>query len=74
MAEPLATIMPVGMLFVSSIGVVSHHWTGNTDDAHIITGAQVIVDTCRRILGRKARRQLIRQPDRAQNRMIEVMA
>ena len=50
-AQMLATIMPAGMLFVPSIGGVSHHWTENTSDADIVTGAQVFVDACRRILG-----------------------
>lgn len=49
-AQMLATIMPAGMLFVPSIGGVSHHWTENTADADIVTGAQVFVDACRRIL------------------------
>ena len=49
-AQVLATIMPAGMLFVPSIGGVSHHWSENTDDADIITGAQVFVDACRRLL------------------------
>jgi len=49
-AQVLATIMPAGMLFVPSISGVSHHWTENTADADIITGAQVFVDACRRIL------------------------
>jgi beta-ureidopropionase / N-carbamoyl-L-amino-acid hydrolase len=50
-AQMLATIMPAGMLFVPSIGGISHHWTENTADADIVTGAQVFVDACRRILG-----------------------
>ncbi|MBR0714703.1 Zn-dependent hydrolase [Bradyrhizobium liaoningense] len=49
-AQMLATIMPAGMLFVPSIGGISHHWTENTDDADIVTGAKVFVDACRRIL------------------------
>lgn len=49
-AQMLATIMPAGMLFVPSIGGVSHHWTENTADADIVTGAQVFVDACLRIL------------------------
>ena len=51
-AQMLATIMPAGMLFVPSIGGISHHWTENTADADIVTGAQVFVDACRRILNR----------------------
>lgn len=49
-AQMLATIMPAGMLFVPSIGGISHHWTENTADADIVTGAQVFVDACLRIL------------------------
>ena len=49
-AQVLATIMPAGMLFVPSIGGISHHWTENTDDADIVTGAKVFVDACRRLL------------------------
>jgi len=49
-AQVLATIMPAGMLFVPSIGGISHHWTENTDDADIVAGAEVFVETCRRLL------------------------
>ena len=49
-AQILATIMPAGMLFVPSIGGISHHWNENTGDADIVTGAQVFVETCRRLL------------------------
>ena len=51
-AQILATIMPAGMLFVPSIGGISHHWTENTDDADIVTGARVFVESCRRLLTR----------------------
>ncbi|QDF39501.1 Zn-dependent hydrolase [Bradyrhizobium symbiodeficiens] len=50
-AQMLATVMPAAMLFVPSIGGISHHWTENTADADIVTGAEVYVDACRRILG-----------------------
>jgi N-carbamoyl-L-amino-acid hydrolase len=49
-AQILATIMPAGMLFVPSIGGISHHWSENTGDADIVTGAQVFVEACRRLL------------------------
>ena len=49
-AQMLATVMPAGMLFVPSIGGVSHHWTENTADADIVRGAQVFVEACRRLL------------------------
>jgi N-carbamoyl-L-amino-acid hydrolase len=49
-AQVLATIMPAGMLFVPSIGGISHHWSENTADADIIIGAEVFVEACRRLL------------------------
>jgi N-carbamoyl-L-amino-acid hydrolase len=49
-AQILARIMPAGMLFVPSIGGVSHHWTENTADEDIVTGARVYVEACRRLL------------------------
>jgi N-carbamoyl-L-amino-acid hydrolase len=49
-AQILATIMPAGMLFVPSIGGISHHWNENTEDADIVRGAEVFVETCRRLL------------------------
>jgi beta-ureidopropionase / N-carbamoyl-L-amino-acid hydrolase len=49
-AQILASIMPVGMLFVPSIGGISHHWSENTEDADIVTGAQVFVEACWRLL------------------------
>jgi len=56
--------MPAGMLFVPSIGGISHHWSENTDDADIVTGAQVFVETCRRLLaGNPPRAQVKSVPD-----------
>ena len=49
-AQVLATVMPAGMMFVPSIGGISHHWSENTGDADIVTGAQVFVEACRRLL------------------------
>ncbi|WP_407156812.1 Zn-dependent hydrolase [Bradyrhizobium sp. STM 3557] len=51
-AQFLSAIMPAGMLFVPSIGGISHHWTENTADDDIVTGAEVFVETCRRLLSR----------------------
>jgi beta-ureidopropionase / N-carbamoyl-L-amino-acid hydrolase len=51
-AQVLATIMPAGMLFVPSVGGISHHWSENTDDADIVAGAEVFVEACRRLLMR----------------------
>jgi N-carbamoyl-L-amino-acid hydrolase len=53
-AQVLATIMPAGMMFVPSIGGISHHWSENTSDADIVTGAQVFVEACRRLLAESA--------------------
>jgi N-carbamoyl-L-amino-acid hydrolase len=38
------------MLFVPSIGGISHHWSENTGDADIISGAQIFVESCRLLL------------------------
>lgn len=49
-AQFLAQVMPAGMLFVPSIGGISHHWTENTSDDDIVTGAHVFVAACARLL------------------------
>jgi N-carbamoyl-L-amino-acid hydrolase len=43
-AQMLARIMPASMLFVPSIGGISHHWTENTSDEDLVLGAEVYVD------------------------------
>ncbi len=40
-AQYLARIMPSVMMFVPSIGGISHHWSENTSDEDLILGAQV---------------------------------
>ena len=40
-AQVLSTQMPAAMMFVPSIGGISHHWTENTSDDDIVLGAQV---------------------------------
>lgn len=47
-AQYLARIMPAAMLFVPSIGGVSHHWTENTADADLVLGAQVYAEAVAR--------------------------
>jgi N-carbamoyl-L-amino-acid hydrolase len=42
--------MPSGMMFVPSIGGISHHWTENTSDADIMLGAEVYVAAVARML------------------------
>lgn len=43
-AQYLARIMPASMLFVPSIGGISHHWTENTSDEDLVIGARAYVD------------------------------
>jgi N-carbamoyl-L-amino-acid hydrolase len=43
-AQWLARKLPAAMMFVPSIGGISHHWTENTSDADIALGAQVFTD------------------------------
>ncbi len=43
-AQYLARVMPAAMLFVPSIGGISHHWTEDTAEEDIVLGAQVFAD------------------------------
>lgn len=49
-AQVLARRLPAAMLFVPSIGGISHHWTENTTDADIVLGCQVLSDAAAAIL------------------------
>ena len=49
-AQVLSKVMPAGMLFVPSIGGISHHWTENTSDEDIVRGAQAFVTACASLL------------------------
>jgi N-carbamoyl-L-amino-acid hydrolase len=49
-AQFLARVMPASMMFVPSIGGISHHWTENTSDDDIVLGAQVFCDAAARML------------------------
>ncbi len=49
-AQLLARRMPAAMLFVPSIGGISHHFTENTADADIALGCQVFADAAAKIL------------------------
>jgi len=40
-AQNMARHLPSGMLFIPSIGGISHHWSENTSDDDIIAGARV---------------------------------
>jgi len=50
-AQFLARVMPAAMLFVPSIGGISHHWTEDTSDADIVLGCQVMASAVAEILG-----------------------
>ena len=41
---------PVAMLFVPSIGGISHHWAEDTREADLVLGLLVLDDAARRIL------------------------
>jgi N-carbamoyl-L-amino-acid hydrolase len=49
-AQFLAKAMPAGMLFVPSIGGISHHWSEDTDEADIVLGCQVMSDAVAALL------------------------
>jgi beta-ureidopropionase / N-carbamoyl-L-amino-acid hydrolase len=48
-ASNLAALMPVGMVFVPSIGGISHAFEEDTDEADLVTGLQVLADAAARI-------------------------
>jgi len=49
-AQIFARRIPAAMLFVPSIGGISHHWAEDTSDEDIVLGARVFADGIRRIL------------------------
>jgi N-carbamoyl-L-amino-acid hydrolase len=49
-AQMLAKVMPSCMLFVPSIGGISHHWSENTSDEDIMLGGAVMTDAARALL------------------------
>lgn len=57
-AQILARVMPAGMLFVPSIGGVSHHWSEDTADADITLGAQVFTTAAAELLANASRWQV----------------
>ncbi len=51
-AQQIAKYLPSGMLFIPSIGGISHHWAENSHDEDIKLGAQVYVDAALRLLSK----------------------
>ena len=50
-AQNIARHMPAAMLFVPSIGGISHHWAEDTKDEDLALGVRVLDDAARRLLG-----------------------
>jgi N-carbamoyl-L-amino-acid hydrolase len=51
-AQILAQMLPSAMLFVPSIGGISHHYAENTSDEDIVLGCQVFADAAASILAK----------------------
>jgi N-carbamoyl-L-amino-acid hydrolase len=49
-AAVLSYRMPAGMMFIPSVGGISHHWSEDTKEEDIVLGAQVFADAAERIL------------------------
>jgi N-carbamoyl-L-amino-acid hydrolase len=49
-AAVLSYRMPAAMMFVPSLGGISHHWSEDTKEADIVLGAQVFADAAAQIL------------------------
>ncbi len=49
-AQFLAKAMPSGMVFVPSIGGISHHWSEDTAEPDIVLGCQVMADAVAALL------------------------
>ena len=49
-AQYMARIMPAAMLFVPSIGGISHHWAEDTKPEDLVMGLEVMVEGARRFL------------------------
>jgi N-carbamoyl-L-amino-acid hydrolase len=50
-ASNLSRLMPVGMLFVPSIGGISHDFAEDTAESDLVTGVQVLAEAARRAAG-----------------------
>ncbi len=50
-SQILARVMPMAMLFVPSIGGISHHWAEDTKREDLALGVQVLAEGARRFLG-----------------------
>ena len=51
-AAVLSERMPAGMMFIPSLGGISHHWSEDTKEEDIVLGAQIFADAAEEILRR----------------------
>ena len=49
-SQILARKLPIGMLFVPSIGGISHHWSEDTKREDLVLGMNVLTEAARRLL------------------------
>jgi beta-ureidopropionase / N-carbamoyl-L-amino-acid hydrolase len=49
-AAVLSYRMPAGMMFIPSIGGISHHWSEDSKEEDIVLGVQVFADAAESIL------------------------
>jgi beta-ureidopropionase / N-carbamoyl-L-amino-acid hydrolase len=49
-AAVLSYRMPAGMMFIPSLGGISHHWSEDSKEEDIVLGAQVFADAAERVL------------------------
>lgn len=49
-SQILARKLPIGMLFVPSIGGISHHWSEDTKREDLVLGMKVLMEAARRLL------------------------
>jgi N-carbamoyl-L-amino-acid hydrolase len=49
-AQHIARVLPAAMMFVPSIGGISHHWSENTSDEDIVLGARIFTDAIASVL------------------------
>ncbi len=49
-SQILARKLPIGMLFVPSIGGISHHWSEDTKREDLVLGMEVLAEAARRLL------------------------
>jgi len=54
-AAILSERMPSAMMFIPSLGGISHHWSEDTEEVDIVLGAQIFADAALSILRTAAR-------------------